>query len=205
MSCSTAATKGCSSCFQSWTEPRMRRHIAWVVDAERRAHAGLPVGALRDLRPRGDADRRRPHGLPHVDVGRTRHQNIGVTDLGGEARFLAARHEVVEQHPEPLIARGPEVAHLVGEVVGAVEALDDDALDPEVVTPHPLDELGVVHALDPDPAGARDARARARHREAARCGPHTRGHPRRGVDRMCRHRHEVGRVPSTANVPGRFR
>ena len=51
---------------------------------------------------------------------------------------------------------GREVADRAGEVVDAVEHLDDDALDPQVVAPDLLDELGVVLALDEDPRPARD-------------------------------------------------
>ena len=42
---------------------------------------------------------------------------------------------------------------MAGEVVDAAEVLDDDALDPQVVAPDLLDQLGVVAALDVDPAG----------------------------------------------------
>ena len=49
---------------------------------------------------------------------------------------------------------GPEVAEVVGQVVDAAEVLDDDALDAQVVAPDLLDQLGVVAALDEDPAGA---------------------------------------------------
>src|SRR3546814_15562083 len=41
--------------------------------------------------------------------------------------------------------------------VHAVQALDDDALVAQVVAPDLLDQLGVVDALDQDPAGAGDA------------------------------------------------
>ncbi len=46
-----------------------------------------------------------------------------------------------------------------GEVVDAVQRLDDDPLDPQVVAPHLLHQLGVVLALDVDAAGTRDAGA----------------------------------------------
>ena len=59
----------------------------------------------------------------------------------------------------PIRRLGPglEVAQLLAEVVDAVEVLDHHALDPQVVAPHLLDELGVVPSLDQDPAGPRDA------------------------------------------------
>ena len=75
---------------------------------------------------------------------------------------------------------GPKPRDRVGEVVDPVEPLDDDALDPQVVAPHPLDQLGVVHALDPDPA-ARATRAgrtaTARDPDAVRAGALGRGRP----------------------------
>ena len=48
-------------------------------------------------------------------------------------------------------ARGPR-----RQLVDAVQRLHHDALDAQVVAPHPLDELGVVEALDPDPAAPGD-------------------------------------------------
>ena len=124
----------------------------------------------------------------------------------GEAGFLAPGDEVVEQHAEALFRPRPERTHLVLEVVGAVEPLDDDPLDAEVVAPHLLDQLGVVHALDPDPAAARDARLRAHDRPAARtrCA---RPSATRGlvVGRVARTGTRCVGVPSTAKVPGRLR
>ena len=49
---------------------------------------------------------------------------------------------------------------VLGEVVDAAEVLHDDALDAQVVAPDLLDELGVVPALDEDPARPGDAGAR---------------------------------------------
>ena len=63
---------------------------------------------------------------------------------------------------------GLEVAQVVGEVVDAAEVLDDDALDAQVVAPDLLDQLGVVAALDEDPAGAGDPGPRVVHRDRAR-------------------------------------
>ncbi len=60
--------------------------------------------------------------------------------------------EVVDQHPDPSARAGPELAQVGGEVVDAAEVLHDHALDPQVVAPHLLDQLGVVPALDVDPA-----------------------------------------------------
>ena len=92
---------------------------------------------------------------------------------------------MVHQDTEPAAGAGPESSDRAGEVVNAVQGLDDDALHPEIVTPDLFDEFGVVLAFHPDPAGlshlgalARDADgaggcARAR---GARGGPGRRRH-----------------------------
>jgi hypothetical protein len=54
----------------------------------------------------------------------------------------------------PSARLGAELAHDVGQVVGPVESFDDHTLDPQVVAPHLLDQLGVVDALDEDAAAA---------------------------------------------------
>ena len=79
------------------------------------------------------------------------------TDCGDPA-LLRARHQVVHEYADPALRPGPEVAQLLAEVVDALEVLHDHALDPQVVAPHLLDELGVVASLDEDPAGPRDPR-----------------------------------------------
>ena len=65
---------------------------------------------------------------------------------------LEPGHQVVDEHADAALGTGPEVAEVVGEVVDAAEVLHDDALDPQVVAPDLLDQLGVVPALDEDPA-----------------------------------------------------
>ena len=72
-----------------------------------------------------------------------------------DAVLLGARHEVVDEHAHPAPGPGLELGDRAGEVVDAVEHLDDDALDAQVVAPDLLDELGVVAALDEDPRPAR--------------------------------------------------
>jgi len=81
-------------------------------------------------------------------------------DLSGDPRLLRAGDEVVDQHAEPPSRRRAEVADDAGEVVDAVQRLDDDALDAQVVAPDLLDELGVVLALDVDAPLAGDPRLR---------------------------------------------
>ena len=70
-------------------------------------------------------------------------------------------HQVVDQHADPALGAGTEVAQVLGQVVDAAEVLHDDALDPQVVAPDLLDELGVVPALDVDPALPGHPRLRA--------------------------------------------
>ena len=74
---------------------------------------------------------------------------------------------MVDQDADAALGTGLEVAQVVGEVVDAAEELHDDALDAQVVTPDLLDELGVVAALDEDPARPGDARLGALHRDGA--------------------------------------
>ena len=62
---------------------------------------------------------------------------------------------MVEQHAEPTVDGRAEVGHRRGEIIGAVEGLHDDAEFAQVVAPHVFEQLRVVLALDPDPAGRR--------------------------------------------------
>ncbi len=77
-----------------------------------------------------------------------------MVDGGRQAPLLGALDEMVEQDPETPCRPRPEAPHGGFEPVGAVEALDDDTLGPQVVAPDLLHELGVVDALDPDATGA---------------------------------------------------
>src|SRR5438105_3018338 len=61
------------------------------------------------------------------------------------------------------------------EFVDPVHGFDHDALDAQVVTPDALDEGGVMHTFDPDPAAAGNARWRMRHGERSGCGLGARG------------------------------
>ncbi len=92
------------------------------------------------------------------------------------------RHQVVEQDADLAGGSRCEAGEHLLEAVGAVEQLDDDALDAQVVAPDLLDELGVVATLDEDPAGAGHARPGAghRHRSGRRAG---RGRGRRDPTR----------------------
>jgi hypothetical protein len=54
---------------------------------------------------------------------------------------------VVDEHPDPPLRSRLERDQVVGEVVDTAQVLDDDTLDPQVVTPDLLDQLGVVTPL----------------------------------------------------------
>ncbi len=68
---------------------------------------------------------------------------------------------MVEQDARTSWASRRELAQDLLEVVGALEVLDRNTLDAQVVAPHLLDQLGVVPALDEDAAGAGDTGAGA--------------------------------------------
>ena len=94
---------------------------------------------------------------------------------------------------------GPELADRAGQVVDAVQRLDHDALDPQVVAPDPLDQRGVVHALDPDPAAAGDPGRRRRRPRTSR----TRSGPARRGGRRGRHRPGQRHRPAVEQEAGR--
>ena len=143
----------------------------------------------RDLGPRGEPDPVGLDRLPDVDERVADDQHVpaerGAGDLVGDPALLGARHEVVDEHADPAAGSGPEVAQVAGQVVDAAEVLDDDALDPQVVAPDLLDQLGVVAALDEDPAGPGDPRPGAvdgdrAGRRAGRAGRRGLAHRRAG-------------------------
>ena len=59
---------------------------------------------------------------------------------------------MIHEHSRATCRLGPELRQHRLEVVDALEVLDDDTLDPQVVAPHPLDQLGVVATLHEDAA-----------------------------------------------------
>ena len=154
-------------------------------DPEAGDDALLPRLAHRYDGPGVDAGGLGAHRLPHVDVRRAGHEHVGMAHGGRHAGLLGAVDQVVEQHAEALSRAGTEGVDHGGKVVHPVEAFDDDPLDPQVVAPHLLDQLGVVDPLDEDAAGARHPglradRGRARRGAARRCGRpcRARGHQR---------------------------
>ena len=135
--------------------------------------------------PRGTSGQRSMPATSGLTACHTSTNGWPVTSTSGWSRVAARRcsfepsDEVVEQDAEPAPGPGPEGPHDLGQVVGAVERLDDDPLDPQVVAPHPLDQLGVVRALDQDAAGPGDpggAPGTATEPDAVRCA--------RPVDRL---------------------
>ncbi len=96
------------------------------------------------------------------------------------AGLLGSRHQVVDEDPDPASRPRPEGGQLGGQVVDAAEVLDHDPLDAQVVAPHPLDQLGVVAALDEDPARPRHPGRRVVDGHRARRGAGRGGRRRRG-------------------------
>ena len=134
---------------------------AWVACGQprRRQTPFFHSIAARDVGPALEAEPLGLHRLPDVDVRVADDQHV-LAD-GRAARRSSAIRLSLEPATRwststPTRRSGPgcEVAQVVGQVVDAVEVLDDDALDPQVVAPDLLDQLGVVAALDEDPAGA---------------------------------------------------
>src|SRR6266536_5186907 len=80
---------------------------------------------------------------------------------------------MVDEHADATRRSRSERVQLLVEVIYAVERLDDDALDAQVVAPDAFDQRRVVDALDPDPAGPGNPRPRRRRRERAGRGAGT--------------------------------
>src|SRR5665811_2024594 len=128
--------------------------LVGVRPAEACAGPLLPVLALGHIRPRRDAERGGLHRLPDVDVRVAGDEHVRAeapgTYLVDESRLLAARYEVVDEHAQSPLGVRSELLHDGGQVVDTAEVLDRDPHVAQVVTPHLLDELGVVTALDVD-------------------------------------------------------
>jgi len=67
-----------------------------------------------------------------------------------QTALLGARDEVVDEDPETPILRRLESADDGSKIVDPIQHLDDDSLDPQVVAPDLLNELGVVLSLHKD-------------------------------------------------------
>ena len=112
------------------------------------------------------------------------HQHVGRPDAGRDPALLGAFHQVVHEHPEAAAGRGGEPRHDGRQIVDALQVLHDDPHVPQVIAPDLLHELGVVLALDVDPArpGHLRAAGRRRHRPGGGSGPggRPRSPPRQG-------------------------
>src|SRR5215212_9815182 len=137
----------------------LRPDVAGVVlPAQAAADAFLPGLALRHGRPLLDADDGGLDRLQDVDELMADHYRVRAGHLLGDPRLLRPAYQVVDEHAEPPPGARPELADDRRQVVDAVQRLDDDALDAQVVAPDLLHELGIVLALDVDAPLAGDPR-----------------------------------------------
>ena len=205
MSSSTRPSRLGSRSAYDVTAPRMRRQAAGGSTGQPRpaqtpSFHGVPRGTSGQAAMPSAAGRTAcqtsTYGWPSDPHVRRHH-------LRGQPGLLAAGHQVVDEHAEPALRPGREVAHHRRQVVDAAEVLDDDALDAQVVAPHLLDQLGVVPALDVDPAAAGDPGAGAGHRRPTRRryagAPPPRARRRAGPARPARRRPGS---PARAGRPG---
>ena len=95
--------------------------------------------------------------------------------------------------------RGRSSATIAGQVVDAVQELDDDADVAQVVAPDLLDQLGVVPALDVDAAGPGYLGPADRRGDRAGCGPG--GAAAGRCAGLLTGRTSITRLPSSRNVP----
>jgi hypothetical protein len=72
----------------------------------------------------------------------------------GDPALLGIGDEVIDKNTDPTTPIWLDVGQSLSQMVDALEVLDDDTFDAQVVTPDLLDELGVMAALDEDPAGS---------------------------------------------------
>ncbi len=134
----------------------------------------------------------------------------GPAQVVDDPGLLAAGDEVVDEHADPALRARAELAHPLDQVVDAVQRLDHDALDAQVVAPDALQQRRVVHALDPDPAGPRHPGRGVGHGVGAGRGPARRGCGRRGaaagrtsVTGGPSSRNEAGSIGNTRRLPCR--
>ena len=124
---------------------------------------------------------------------------FGIPDPGHQPRLLGAGDEVVDEHTEASLRARPERGDGPDDVVDAVHRLDDHADLAQVVAPHVLEQLGVVAALDPDPARRGDPGPDRRAGDRARRRDHRARRPDAGRTAQ-RHRATLEQEP--AGLPG---
>jgi hypothetical protein len=76
---------------------------------------------------------------PDVDVGVAANENVRMSDLLSDPRFLRALNKMIEEHPESASGTRPESGDGSSQIVGTVEGFDDDSSMSEVITPDPLE------------------------------------------------------------------
>ena len=76
---------------------------------------------------------------------------------------------MIDEHPQPSLRARLELLDDADEIVDAAEVFDHHALDPQVVAPHLLDELGIVAALHVHPTGPGNSGTRPAHCHRAGC------------------------------------
>ena len=69
-----------------------------------------------------------------------------------DPRFLCAFYQVVGKNTHPVLGIGLEFDECFHEVIQAAQGFDNNAFDPQVVTPDLLDQLRIVLSLNPDAA-----------------------------------------------------
>jgi hypothetical protein len=89
----------------------------------------------------------------------------------GQPRFLRTGHEMIDKHAEPSPGARPELLNNADKIIDATEELDYNSLDPQIIAPHLLNELGVVAAFDVDSTRLSHPGAGSRNHHRAGRGP----------------------------------
>ena len=110
---------------------------------------GTPRGHVR---PGVEAEHPGPDAGPHVDERMAGDEHVGAATLAARRDSFDPATRWSTRMPRRRCGDGANAGTAAGEVVDAVHRLDDDADVAQVVAPHVLEQLGVVAALDPDPA-----------------------------------------------------
>jgi hypothetical protein len=132
-----------------------------VRPAELSEDSAFPLDSSLNGGPSAQPDALGSNCLPHIDIWVPEDQNrprrVLRGDGFGDSLLLGSRNQVVHEYADAALRIWREFQQSVGEVVDAVEHLDDDALDSQIIAPHALNEFGVVLALDPDTRTAGNA------------------------------------------------
>ena len=177
ISSSTRPMSAGSRSFQSRTRPRIRCHalaMSACCACGQPSASHTPCFQSTPRGTTGHAEMPSRPGLTACQMSMNGWPTTSVCAPPGPRRTASAMRASLEpatrwstSTPNRRPGPGPELLDDADQIVDAAEVFDDDALDPQVVAPHLLDQLGVVSALDVDPAGQRDLRLGARHRDRA--------------------------------------